>query len=87
MKVKIKNHMNKNELKISKDSNGSYYKSLEANNENLLLHTFFVPTSSLQRKNLYSLSLLSSYKILSSSLDLEKNRVLNNRFHDERKVA
>ncbi|QKF82391.1 hypothetical protein AEBR_1911 [Halarcobacter ebronensis] len=85
MKVKIKNHMNKNELKISKDSNGSYYKVQESNNENLLLNTLFSP-SSLQRKNLYSLSLLSSYKILSSSLELEKNRVLNNRFY-ERKVA
>lgn len=62
----------KNCIEITKNSIGSYYKSLESNNENLLLNTLFCPTSSLQRENLYSLSLLSSYKILSSSLEIEK---------------
>ncbi|RXJ97337.1 hypothetical protein CRV00_00420 [Malaciobacter molluscorum] len=68
----------KNCIEITKNSIGSYYKSLESNNENLLLNTLFCPTSSLQRENLYSLSLLSSYKILSSSLEIEKNLASNN---------
>jgi len=57
--------------------------------ENLLLNTLFCLTSSLQRENLYSLSLLSSHKILSLSLELEKNKVLNNRFYEriERRVV
>ncbi|QKF82393.1 hypothetical protein [Halarcobacter ebronensis] len=33
MKVKIKDHMNKNKLKISKDSNGLYYKVQKSNND------------------------------------------------------
>ncbi|MFY9075877.1 hypothetical protein OZZ08_13035 [Malaciobacter mytili] len=55
--------------------------------KNLLLKISFLPISSLQRKNFYSFTKVNSYKILSSSLELEKNIKFNNRFYDEIKVA
>lgn len=85
-KITYVDEVTNNYVEISKDSIGLYYKSLESNNKNLLLNTFFCPTYSLQRENLYSLSLLSSHKILSSSLEIEKNRISNNRFY-KRKVV
>ncbi len=57
------------------------------NEENLLLHTLFVPISALQRKNFYSFTPVNSYEIFSSSLDIEKNRVCNNRFYKPKEAS
>lgn len=80
---------NKNQAYYEKNSNDSMNVAFTNTDENLLLSTLFCPTSLLQRENLYSLSLLSSHKILSSSLELEKNKILNNRFYEriEQRVA
>jgi len=67
-------------IEISKDSNGSYYKVKESNNESLLLNILFLPISSLSQKKYSSFSLLNSNILFSQSLELEKNRVSNNRF-------
>jgi len=55
--------------------------------ENLLLNTFFVPTSALPQKKHLSLSLLNSNILFYQSLDIEKNRVCNNRFFGLKEVA
>lgn len=80
------NDGNKNQAYYEKNSNDSMNVAFTNTDENLLLSTLFCPTSLLQRENLYSLSFLISYKILPSILELEKNKILNNRF-DFKKLA
>ena len=55
--------------------------------ENLLLSTLFYPISALPQKKYSSLSLLSSNMLFYQSLELEKNKIFNNRFYGEREVA